>query len=73
MIHGRQSSAKGASPTIVEGDKVVRGIDDVRSFVKALAEYLGAWNRFQSDSCYVDENGNICDIPVPDSGATSGG
>ncbi|VAW04111.1 hypothetical protein MNBD_ACTINO02-275 [hydrothermal vent metagenome] len=65
--------SEGSLPTIVEGDKVVRGIDDVRSFVRALAEYLDEWNRFQSDSCYVDENGNICDVTVPGSGAASGG
>ncbi len=64
--------SEGSMPTIVEGDKVVRGIDDVRCFVRALADYLTDWNRFQSDSCYVDEDGNVCDVPVPDSGAASG-
>jgi hypothetical protein len=65
--------SEGSMPAIVEGDKVVRGIEDVRSFVKALADYLDEWNRFQSDSCYVDEDGNVCDVPVPASGAASGG
>lgn len=56
----------GPLPTIIENDKVVRGIEDVRAFVKALNNYLTEWNRFQSDSCYVDEHGNVCDIALPD-------
>lgn len=56
----------GPLPTIIENRKVVRGIENVRAFVRALDTYLTEWNRFQSDTCYVDEHGNVCDIPVPD-------
>ena len=50
-------------PELSEGSMPT--IDDVRSFVRALADYLTEWNRFQSDSCYVDEDGNVCDVPSP--------
>ncbi|PSQ79894.1 MAG: hypothetical protein BRD41_06390 [Bacteroidetes bacterium QS_1_63_11] len=42
-----------------EGE-LVTGEQALRDHLDALRDLLADWDRFQSDACYVEENGSIC-------------
>ena len=46
-------------PVITNNEKVVSG-DQIPAYVKELGTLMRDWQRFQGDSCYVDDNGESC-------------
>jgi hypothetical protein len=44
---------------IVE-DKIYRGSEEIIQQLRALELYKEEWDRFQSDACYVNEDGTVC-------------
>jgi hypothetical protein len=42
-----------------EGE-IVTGEQALRDHLNALRDLLADWDRFQSDACYVEEDGSIC-------------
>jgi hypothetical protein len=46
-------------PVITNNDRVVSG-DGIPGYIKELQQLMREWQRFQSDACYVDEDGETC-------------
>lgn len=43
--------------TLVDDDRVFRGHPDMHAHVDELGEFARQWQRFQSDTCYLDDCG----------------
>ena len=48
-----------ALPVITNNEKIVSG-DGIPSYIKELKQLMREWQRFQSDACYVDNDGETC-------------
>ncbi|MBK9924466.1 MAG: hypothetical protein IPP66_04160 [Anaerolineales bacterium] len=48
-----------ALPVITNNERVVSG-DEIPAYIKELTRLVYDWRLFQSDSCYVDDNGGTC-------------
>jgi len=46
-------------PVITNNERVVSG-DEIPGYIKELKQLMRDWQRFQSDACYVDEDGETC-------------
>jgi len=46
-------------PVITNNERVVSG-DEIPAYIKELKQLMRDWQRFQSDACYVDEDGETC-------------
>ena len=46
-------------PVITNNDRFVSG-DEIPAYIKELKQLMRDWQRFQSDACYVDEDGETC-------------
>lgn len=46
-------------PVITNNEKIVSG-EQIPAYVKELGTLMRDWQRFQGDSCYVDDNGESC-------------
>jgi hypothetical protein len=55
----QQFGPEHSLPVITNNDKVVSG-DAIPSYINELKDLMHEWQAFQGDSCYVDENGNVC-------------
>ena len=52
-----QKFGNGVSlPVLTDNARVVSG-EQIPAYVKELTELVHAWQRFQSDCCYVDDDG----------------
>lgn len=47
-------------PALRDDGEVVTGKSDLRKHLETLRSLMADWDRFQSDTCYVDENGEPC-------------
>ena len=43
-------------PAFVENKRIVSGEADIVAYLKELEAFMRRWQRFQSDSCYSDED-----------------
>jgi hypothetical protein len=48
-----------ALPILVDEGKVFSGSADVLEHVKELEQFKAQWEKFQTDACYCDDEGNI--------------
>ena len=46
-------------PVITNNEKIVSG-EELPAYIKELGTLMRDWQRFQGDSCYVDDNGESC-------------
>ena len=46
-------------PVITNNEVVVSG-DAIPAYIQALTRFVRQWRMFQSDACYVDDNGETC-------------
>jgi len=46
-------------PVITNNERIVSG-DQVPAYIKELTQLMRAWQLFQGDYCYVDDDGEIC-------------
>jgi hypothetical protein len=46
-------------PVITNNEKVVSG-EEIPAYLRELRELMRDWQRFQGDSCYVDDKGESC-------------
>ena len=54
------SASKNQSDTVLESNgKSYRGLKEIADHVAELSEIKKEWDRFQSDSCYCDEDGEV--------------
>lgn len=47
-------------PVVIEGDNVVSGQPALRDYLAQLTRDAELWRKYQSDVCYIDEQGNPC-------------
>ncbi len=49
-----------SGPLLRDGDDVAEGTHDIADFLDRLRRDLRLWNAFQSDACFIDDDGEIC-------------
>jgi hypothetical protein len=47
-------------PVIVDGDELVSGEAALTGYLAELTRITEQWRKFQSDVCYIDNQGNPC-------------
>lgn len=47
-------------PILVDDDVAVSGEEPIRAHLDELRSLMADWDRFQSDSCYIEDDGSIC-------------
>jgi len=60
---GRSVSALPAQtrlPALKEKEKIVSGPEQVALYLKELQKFVTDWRKFQSDACYIDDDGSVC-------------
>ena len=55
QLFGAQTSL----PVIANNERIVSG-EEIPAYIKELQKLMRDWQRFQGDSCYVDDNGESC-------------
>ena len=43
-------------PVLTDNARIVSG-DQIPAYVKELTQFVHSWRRFQSDCCYIDDDG----------------
>lgn len=46
-------------PVLTNNERIVSG-DAIRAYIQELRKLMRDWQKFQGDSCYVDEDGETC-------------
>ena len=49
-----------ALPILRENGDLVAGEDAIRARLDTLRSVMHDWDRFQSDACYIEDDGTIC-------------
>jgi len=47
-------------PLLRDGERTATGDGAVAVFLADLRRDLARWGRFQSDACYIDDDGQVC-------------
>jgi hypothetical protein len=47
-------------PSLRDGETLVSGEDSVAAHLEELRALVTEWNRFQSDACFVEDDGSVC-------------
>jgi hypothetical protein len=47
-------------PAIKDSGDWISGRDRIKDYLSDLEKHLQEWQKFQSDSCYVDDDGTAC-------------
>jgi hypothetical protein len=47
-------------PALRDEGKIVTGEAPLRAHLDDLRDLMADWNRFQSDACYIEDDGTIC-------------
>lgn len=47
-------------PALREGNRLVLGEAAIRRYVHEVIRFNRDWQRFQSDACFLDDDGEIC-------------
>jgi glutaredoxin len=47
-------------PAIKDNGQVISGPTAIAAYLKELEKFVAGWQRFQSDSCYIDDDGTTC-------------
>jgi glutathione S-transferase len=47
-------------PAIRHDDRLISGQAALVAYLSELEQFVADWRRFQSDACYVDEDGEVC-------------
>ena len=56
----QQVFGEGTSlPVITNNEKIVSG-EEIPAYVRELRGLMRDWQRYQGDSCYVDDHGETC-------------
>jgi glutaredoxin len=49
-----------ALPVIKDNGRVISGPTAIATYLSELEKFVADWQRFQSDSCYLDDDGATC-------------
>jgi hypothetical protein len=47
-------------PALRDDEEVITGREALRERLDALRSLMAEWDRFQSDACYVEDDGSVC-------------
>lgn len=47
-------------PVLRDGDRFASGREEIRIFLEEFSRLVENWRKFQSDSCYLDDEGDVC-------------
>ena len=47
-------------PAIKDNGQIISGSASIATYLKELEKFVADWQRFQSDSCYLDDEGETC-------------
>lgn len=47
-------------PAIVDGERTICGDEALHAYLDELAAWMRDWRKYQSDTCYIDEDGETC-------------
>lgn len=47
-------------PVLQEGKRFIYGEKQIQGYLQELKAFKQKWEKFQGDSCYLDEDGRIC-------------
>lgn len=47
-------------PAVCQDGKIVHGQQELLRYLQELERFAADWRAFQSDSCYIDEDGEVC-------------
>jgi glutaredoxin len=53
-------SPEVALPAIEDSGHIISGPAAISAYLKELEKFVADWRRFQSDSCYLDDDGQTC-------------
>lgn len=57
---GDDLSPDVALPAIRDNGQMINGSAAISAYLKELENFVTDWRRFQSDSCYIDDDGKAC-------------
>ena len=46
-------------PVIIDDNRVIQGKGNIMQYLEELGEFLDEWQKYQSDACYCDSDGNV--------------
>ncbi|MEJ2049323.1 MAG: glutathione S-transferase N-terminal domain-containing protein [Calditrichota bacterium] len=46
-------------PVMEDGEEIIQGHDQILHHLEELENFKAEWDKFQSDACYCDDEGNI--------------
>lgn len=49
-----------ALPALRDDGEIITGEEAIRERLDTLEALMTDWDRFQSDACYIDEEGSVC-------------
>ena len=52
--------ANTSLPAIRDNGQIISGPEAIATYLKELAKFVADWRRFQSDACYLDDEGEVC-------------
>ena len=47
-------------PALSDNGRLITGRAEIEEHLKQLEQFVADWRRFQSDACYINEDGEIC-------------
>lgn len=48
------------SPVLRDGGRIATGDEEIAAFMAELRRDVALWQKYQTDACYVDDDGDIC-------------
>lgn len=58
VAHPSQLPRGGRPPLLIDGSNICQGKQAILAYLKALESFKTQWDKYQSDACYCDEDGN---------------
>jgi hypothetical protein len=59
VVYADETGESVHTPTVRDGDETVTGKDNIMDYFEDLKDFLAEWQKFQSDACYCDAEGNV--------------
>jgi hypothetical protein len=48
------------SPVLRDGARAATGDEEIAAFLTELRRDVALWQKFQTDACYIDDDGGVC-------------
>ena len=48
------------TPALRDDGEVISGEADLNEHLQKLTDLMNDWDRFQSDACYIEDDGTVC-------------